>query len=137
MVCTPIYFAIFVPTKKARNLRGFGAEAGTDAANFRRGRQKFAGKRVFPINSANAPRPIPSRHSRLRAKERMKLRLQTKTTLTIALLVVLVLTASSYLFYDTAKRTLDAEMGKRLVAVAKTSAAQLNGSYLRALQPGG
>ena len=67
----------------------------------------------------------------------MKLRLQTKTTLTIALLVVLVLTASSYLFYDTAKRTLDAEMGKRLVAVAKTSAAQLNGSYLRALQPGG
>ena len=66
----------------------------------------------------------------------MKVRLQTKTTLTIALLVVLVLTASSYLFYDTAKRALDAEMGERLVAVAKTSAAQLNGSYLRALQPG-
>ena len=69
----------------------------------------------------------------------MKIRLQTKTTLTIALLVVLVLTASSYLFYDTAKRALDAEMGERLVAVAKTSAAQLNGlngSYLRALQPG-
>ncbi len=67
----------------------------------------------------------------------MKVRLQTKTTLTLALLVVLVLTASSYLFYDTAKRALDAEMGERLVAVAKTSAAQLNGSYLRALQPGG
>ena len=67
----------------------------------------------------------------------MKIRLQTKTTLTIALLVVLVLTASSYLFYDTAKRALDAEMGERLVAVAKTSAAQLNGSYLRVLQPGG
>ena len=67
----------------------------------------------------------------------MKIRLQTKTTLTIALLVVLVLTASSYLFYDTAKRALDAEMGERLVAVAKTSAAQLNGSYLRALQPRG
>ncbi len=67
----------------------------------------------------------------------MKFRLQTKTTLTIALLVVLVLTASSYLFFDTAKRALDAEMGERLVAVAKTSAAQLNGSYLRALQPGG
>ena len=66
----------------------------------------------------------------------MKIRLQTKTTLTIALLVVLVLTASSYLFYDTAKRALDAEMGERLVAVAKTSAAQLNGSYLRVLQPG-
>ena len=67
----------------------------------------------------------------------MKFRLQTKTTLTIALLVVLVLTASSYLFFDTAKRALDAEMAERLVAVAKTSAAQLNGSYLRALQPGG
>ena len=69
----------------------------------------------------------------------MRIRLQTKTTLTIALLVVLVLTASSYLFYDTAKRALDAEMGERLVAVAKTSAAQLNGlngSYLRVLQPG-
>ena len=69
----------------------------------------------------------------------MKIRLQTKTTLTITLLVVLVLTASSYLFYDTAKRALDAEMGERLVAVAKTSAAQLNGlngSYLRVLQPG-
>ena len=69
----------------------------------------------------------------------MKIRLQTKTTFTIALLVVLVLTASSYLFYDTAKRALDAEMGERLVAVAKTSAAQLNGlngSYLRVLQPG-
>ena len=66
----------------------------------------------------------------------MKIRLQTKTTLIIALLVVLVLTASSYLFYDTAKRALDAEMGERLVAVAKTSAAQLNGSYFRALQPG-
>ena len=50
------------------------------------------------------------------------------------------MTASSYLFYDTAKRALDAEMGERLVAVAKTSAAQtqngLNGSYLRVLQPG-
>ena len=66
----------------------------------------------------------------------MKIRLQTKTTLTIALLVILVLTASSFLFYDTAKRALDAEMGERLVAVAKTSATQLNGSYLRALQPG-
>ena len=66
----------------------------------------------------------------------MKIRLQTKTTLTIALLVVVVLTASSYLFYDAARRALDAEMGERLVAVARTSAAQLNGSYLRALQPG-
>ena len=66
----------------------------------------------------------------------MKIRLQTRTTLTIALLVVLVLTASSLLFYDAAKRALDAEMGERLVAVARTSAAQLNGSYLLALQPG-
>ena len=66
----------------------------------------------------------------------MKIRLQTRTTLTIALLVVLILTASSLLFYDAAKRALDAEMGERLVAVARTSAAQLNGSYVRALQPG-
>ena len=66
----------------------------------------------------------------------MKLRLQSKTTLTIALLVVAILTASSYLFYDTATRALDTEMGERLVAVAQTSAALLNGSYLRALEPG-
>ena len=69
----------------------------------------------------------------------MKIRLQTRTTLTIALLVVLVFTAGSYLFYDAAKRALDAEMGERLVAVAKTSAAQLDGlkgSHLRVLQPG-
>jgi signal transduction histidine kinase len=66
----------------------------------------------------------------------MKLRLQTKTTLTIALFVVFVLTASSYFFYDAASRALDAEMGERLVAIAKTSAAQLNGDYLRVLQPG-
>ena len=66
----------------------------------------------------------------------MKLRLQSKTTLAIALLVVAILTASSYLFYDTATRALDTEMGERLVAVAQTSAAQLNGSYLRALEPG-
>ena len=66
----------------------------------------------------------------------MKIRLQTRTTLTIALLMVLILTASSYLYYDAAKRALDAEMGERLVAVARTSAAQLNGTYLRALQPG-
>ncbi|MCZ6678797.1 MAG: ATP-binding protein [Candidatus Poribacteria bacterium] len=66
----------------------------------------------------------------------MKLRLQTKATLTIALLVVSVLTASGYFFYDAASRALDAEMGERLVAIAKTSAAQLNGKYLRVLQPG-
>ena len=66
----------------------------------------------------------------------MKLHLQTKASLTIALLVVFVLTASSYFFYDTASRALDAEMGERLVAIAKTSAAQLNGGHLRALQPG-
>ena len=64
-------------------------------------------------------------------------RLQTKATLTIALLVVSVLATSGYFFYDAARRSLDAELGERLVAIAKTSAAQLNGSYLRVLQPGG
>ncbi|MCH8290023.1 HAMP domain-containing histidine kinase [Candidatus Poribacteria bacterium] len=66
----------------------------------------------------------------------MKLHIQAKATLTIALLVVLVLTASSYFFYDAASRALDAEMGERLVAIAKTSAAQLNAQYVSALQPG-
>lgn len=66
----------------------------------------------------------------------MKLHLQAKTTLTIALLVVFVLTASSYFLFNTASRALDDEMGERLVAIAKTSAAQLNGGYLRVLQPG-
>ena len=66
----------------------------------------------------------------------MKLHLQAKATLTIALLVVFVLTASSFFFYYTAKRALDDEMGKRLIAIAKTSAAQLNGKYISAFQPG-
>ncbi len=66
----------------------------------------------------------------------MRLHLQAKATLMIALLVVTVLTGSSYLFYFTARRALDAEMGERLVAIAKTSATQLNGEYLRVLQPG-
>ena len=66
----------------------------------------------------------------------MKLHIQAKATLTIALLVVLVLTASSYFFYDTASRALDAEMGERLVAIAKISATQLNAQYVSALQPG-
>ena len=66
----------------------------------------------------------------------MNLRLQNKATLTIGLLVVIILTASSYFFYDAAKRALDAEMGERLVAIAKTAATQLNGQFLGALQPG-
>ena len=66
----------------------------------------------------------------------INLNLQSKTTLLIALLVVFVLTASSYLFYSAASQALDAEMGERLVGIAKTASAQLNGEYLRVLQPG-
>ena len=49
-----MHSAISVPTKKALNQRGFGAESGTDAANFCRGRQKFAGEGIFQINSVEA-----------------------------------------------------------------------------------
>ena len=66
----------------------------------------------------------------------MKLHLQTKTTISIALLVLLMLTASSWFFFYTASKALDAEMGQRLIAIAKASSAQIKGEYLRVLKPG-
>ena len=49
-----MHSAISVPTEKALNQRGFGADLEWDAANFCRGRQKFAGEGIFPINSVEA-----------------------------------------------------------------------------------
>ena len=49
-----MHSAISVPTKKALNQRVLGQILEWDAANFRRGRQKFAGEGIFPINSAEA-----------------------------------------------------------------------------------
>ncbi|MBI1925500.1 HAMP domain-containing protein [Candidatus Poribacteria bacterium] len=66
----------------------------------------------------------------------MKLHIQTKATLSITLLVLLMLTASGCFFFYTASKALDAEMGQRLIAIAKASAVQIKGEYLRVLQPG-
>ncbi len=49
-----MHSAISVPTKKALNQRGLGQILARDAANFCRGRQKFAGEGIFPINSVEA-----------------------------------------------------------------------------------
>jgi signal transduction histidine kinase len=66
----------------------------------------------------------------------MKLNIQVKATISIALLVLLMLTASGWFFSYTARKALDAEMGQRLIAIAKASAAQMKWRYLGVLQPG-
>ena len=66
----------------------------------------------------------------------MKLSIQIKATIGIALLVLLVLAVSGWFYLYTASKALDAEMGQRLIAIAKASAAQMKWEYLRLLQPG-
>jgi signal transduction histidine kinase len=66
----------------------------------------------------------------------MKLSIQAKATIGITLLVLLLLAASGWFYLYTASKALDAEMGQRLIAIAKASAAQMKWEYLRLFKPG-
>jgi len=66
----------------------------------------------------------------------MKFHIQFKATISIALLVLLALAVSDVFFSYTARRAIDAEMGQRLIAIAKVSALQMKWQYLSVLQPG-
>ena len=62
--------------------------------------------------------------------------LRTKLTLAFAAVVVPVIAASGFFFYETARRSLDRELGLRLVAVAESAASRFNPLIISSFRSG-
>jgi len=62
--------------------------------------------------------------------------LRTRLTVTFAGFVVPVIAASGFFFYETARRSLDRELGLRLVAVAESAASRFNPAIISSFRDG-
>ncbi|MEA1996082.1 MAG: HAMP domain-containing sensor histidine kinase [Gemmatimonadota bacterium] len=62
--------------------------------------------------------------------------LRTKLIVSYVVFVVPILSGGGFFYYETARRSLDAELGERLVAVAQAAATRFNPLIISSLEPG-